>query len=291
MNYGESGGGLSASDVALLTGNGCNGNNGMGFGEGAGAWWIIIFLIFAFTGWGRGGFGGYGNNGGSDGIASQIFPNYVLNSDFSTLSRQVSDGFASIERRTDGIINGICDLGYNQLNLSNGINQNVSNGFYNTLNAITTNGYETRLGQNAISQNISNCCCDIREQIADCCCKVERGIDGVNYNMAMNMNSLQNTLCNNTRDIIESQNCGTKAILDAITANRIEDKNAQIQAQQNEINALRLAASQEKQNAYLLSELKPCPSAAYIVPNPNCCYEYQVTRNSGCGCNSGCGGY
>lgn len=42
------------------------------------------------------------------------------------------------------------------------------------------------------------------------------------------------------------------------------------------------------QNAYLLSELKPCPSAAYIVPNPNCCYNYGIVGPgygaSGCGC-------
>ena len=73
--------------------------------------------------------------------------------------------------------------------------------------------------------------------------------------MATNTNTLQNAMCLNTRDIIDSQNNGTRAILDAITANRIEDKNAQIQAQQNEINALRLAASQEKQNNYLISQL------------------------------------
>ena len=62
MNYGE--GGLSASDVALLT-NGRSGNND-GFGDGNG-WWIIIFLIFALGGWGRNGFGGGfdGGNGGA----------------------------------------------------------------------------------------------------------------------------------------------------------------------------------------------------------------------------------
>ena len=42
---GESG--LTASDVALLSGR--NGNND-GFGDGTGAWWIIIFIIFAFMG-------------------------------------------------------------------------------------------------------------------------------------------------------------------------------------------------------------------------------------------------
>ena len=108
--------------------------------------------------------------------------------------------------------------------------------------------------------------------------------------MAMNNNVLQQTLCNNTRDIIENQNANYRALHEEIVANRIEDKNAQIAAQQNEINSLRLAASQERQNAYLLSELKPCPSAAYIVPNPNCCYNYTVTGtgygSNGCGCNN-----
>lgn len=104
--------------------------------------------------------------------------------------------------------------------------------------------------------------------------------------MAMNTNSIQQTLCNNTRDIIESNNANYRALHDEIVANRIEDKNAQIAMQQNEINALRLAASQEKQNNYLISQLRPCPDPAYIVPNPNCCYDYTITRNT-CGCNCG----
>ena len=107
--------------------------------------------------------------------------------------------------------------------------------------------------------------------------------------MAMNTNSIQQTLCNNTRDIIENQNANYRALHDEIVANRIEDKNAQIAAQQNEINSLRLAASQEKQNNYLISQLgTKCAEPAYIVPNPNCCYNYNVTGfgygNNGCGC-------
>ena len=74
MNYGD--GGLSASDVALLT----KGNNN-GFGDGMGSWWIIIFLIFAFTGWGGRGFGNGNERGAMD--------NYVLASDFATLQRQI----------------------------------------------------------------------------------------------------------------------------------------------------------------------------------------------------------
>lgn len=56
--------GMSAADVAVLTGNAGNSrgcNDGFG-GEGWG--WIWLILIFAiFGGWGNG-FGGFGGNGG-----------------------------------------------------------------------------------------------------------------------------------------------------------------------------------------------------------------------------------
>ena len=274
MNYGESG--LSASDVLALTNN----RNGNGFGdEGNGAWWIVLFLIFALGGWGRNGFGGFGGNSGSG-----VTDGYVLASDF-----------AQVDRKLDTISNGICDSTFALNNtMTNGFaatQQTLCQGFSGVNQAISTNGYETRLGVQNLASQLANCCCDIRTAISDCCCTTQRGIDGINYNMAMNTNSIQQTLCNNTRDIIESQNANYRALHDEIVANRMEDKNAQIQAQQNEINALRLAASQERQNAYLLNELKPCPSAAYIVPNPNCCYNYSVNGfgyNNGCGCNS-CG--
>lgn len=238
---------LSPADVAVLSGNN-RGNDGM-FGND-GAWWIILFLIF---GWGRNGFGGNGGSGAYD--------NYVLSSDFATLQRLIQDGNNMLERRTDNIINGLCDGFYTQAQLINGVNTNISN----------------------LGFNLQNCCCDIKSQLADCCCTTQRAIDGVNYNLATNTCAITNNATQNTRDIIDAVNANYRSLHDEIVANRIEDKNAQITAQQNEINALRLAASQEKQNAYLLSELKPCPSAAYIVPNPNCCYNYSVTSN-GCGC-------
>ena len=255
MNYGE--GGLSASDVALLSGN--TGRNNDGFGDNSG-WWIIVFLIFALGGFGRNGFGG-GSGTGS------VSDNYVLATDFAT-----------IERKLDAVNNGICDATF-------ALNNTINNGFFGVQNSLTQGfgGLNTALLQGNYA---------LSSQLADCCCKTARAIDGVNYNMAMNTNSLQQTLCNNTRDIIENQNANYRALHDEIVANRIEDKNAQIVAQQNEINALRLKASQEAQNAYLINELKPCPSPSYIVPNPNCCYNYGINGygyNNNCGCN--CGNY
>lgn len=255
---GESG--LTASDVALLSGR--NGNND-GFGDGTGAWWIIIFIIFAFMGWGRNGFGGFGGGNGSGAT-----DNYVLASDFATIQRQLSDGFNDLTAQSRYIQNGICDGFY-------AMNTSLLNGFAGTNNAIMTNGYETRNAINSLSSDLASCCCNLRSDI-----------QGVNYNLATNTCALQNTMNMNTRDIVDTVNANYRALHDELVANKIENKNAQITAQQNEINALRLSASQSAQNAYLLSELKPCPSPSYIVPNPNCCYNYQVT--SGCG---GCGNF
>lgn len=57
MSLTEGNGGLSAADVAAVTGG--YGNNG--FFGGDGAWWLIILLLFANNGWGNGfGFGGGG---------------------------------------------------------------------------------------------------------------------------------------------------------------------------------------------------------------------------------------
>ena len=246
---------LSPADVAVLSGNARN-NDGIGFGDNA--WWIIVLLLF---GWGRNGFGGgYGASGG-------VGENYVLATDFAT-----------IERKLDGINNGICDATF-------ALNNTVTNGFAGVQQTLCQgfNGVNTAVLQSSV--NNERGLWNLSSQFADCCCKTQRAIDGVNYNMAMNTNSLQQTLCNNTRDIIENQNANYRALHDELVANKLEMKNDRIAEQQNEINALRLAASQEKQNAYLLSELKPCPSAAYIVPNPNCCYNYNVTP-AGCGCNN-----
>ena len=243
-----------------------NGNSG--FGNGDWSAWIIIFLIFALGGWGNN--NGFGGNRGNGSIAD----NYVLASDFATIQRQLSDGFGDLTAQSRYIQNGLCDGFY-------AMNTSLLNGFAGVNNSIMTNGYETR---NAIN-NLSS-------DLASCCCQTQRAIDGVNYNLATNTCALQNTMNMNTRDIVDTVNANYRALHDEIVANRIEDKNAQIQAQQNEINSLRLAASQERQNNYLISQLGPkCPEPAYVVQPPqqvtfptNCCGTF--TGYNGCGCGN-----
>lgn len=284
MNYSD--GGYSLADIAAATGS--NGRNNDGFGSDGNWAWVLIFLIFALGGFGR---NGYGFGGGTGSGATD---NYVLASDFATLQRQMDSGFDRIGNRIENVNNGLCDGFYamntGMLNGFSGVQQAMCQGFSGINQAIATNGYETRLGTQNLASQLANCCCDIRQEIADCCCKTQSSIKDVNYNMAMNTNAIQNAMCLNTRDLIENQNANYRALHDELVANRIEDKNAQIQAQQNEINALRLAASQERQNSFLISQLNPTPVPSYPVVNPNCCLNYQVT-NGCCGNGCNCGNY
>ena len=287
MNYSD--GGYSLADIAAATGN--NSRNNDGFGDGN-AWWIVVFLIFAMFGFGNRGFGN--GFGGGSGTGSGATDNYVLASDFATLQRQLDSGFDRNGQAINQVNQGLCDGFYamntGMLNGFSGVQQTLCQGFSGVNHAIATNGYENRLATQGLSSQLANCCCDIRQELASGFCGVNSSIKDTNYNMAMNTNALQQSMCNSTRDIIESQNNGTRAILDALTANRIEDKNAQITAQQNEINSLRLAASQERQNSFLISQLNPTPVPSYPVVNPNCCLNYQVTNGCyGNGCN--CGNY
>ena len=133
--------GLSASDVALLSGR--TGNNGDGMFGDNGAWWVIIFLIFAFMGWGR-------NNNGFGGNGLGATDNYVLASDFATIQRQLSDGFGDLTAQSRYIQNGLCDGFY-------AMNTSLLNGFAGVNNAIMTNGYETRNAIQGVSSQLADC--------------------------------------------------------------------------------------------------------------------------------------
>lgn len=234
-------------------GNGYCNNGGMFGNEWA---WIVILLLF---GWGRNGFGGYG--GGYGGVGE----NYVLATDF-----------ANIERKIDGVNNGLCDGFYaqntNMLNGFAGVQQTLCQGFSGIDRSIANLGYQQ-----------AQCCCEtkgaikdvaygneknawtISKQISDCCCDLEK----------MNMQN---------RFDAQAYNCNVLQAIDASSDKILKYlADEKTQALRDENFALRLSASQAKQNELLLDKLSPCPSPAYVVPNPNCCYQ-PISFNT-CGCN------
>lgn len=255
-----------ATGYALGSDSGGNRNNcGLFSGE-----WIWAFLIIALLFGDR-----WGNNNGGQNAMPMMMP-YALggfNASSTDTRAAISDGFAlnDLQRGVGSIQSGLCD-GFYAMNTSllngfNGVNTAMLQGFNSSNVAMLQ-------AQNALQAQLSNCCCETRE-----------AIQGVNYNMATNTCAIQNTLNSNTRDIIDSQQAGTRAILDYLC----QDKIATLQAENQ---ALRLSASQDRQNALLTTAMSaqtqqivntlrdPAPVPAYPVNNPN-------TPYSG-GCNSGC---
>ena len=261
----------NCASVPLVANIDGNGNGNSNWADGGWLWFIVV--IFAiFGGWG-GGFGnwGNGNNGGATPYSTSAVTQADLQRGFDT---------QSIVGKLDGISNGLCD-GFYAMNNSmltgfNGINTNIMQTGYGIQQAINADTVANMQNTNALQAQLANCCCETRE-----------AIQGVNYNLATNTCALQNTMNSNTRDIIDSQQAGTRAILDFLT----NDKIASLQAENND---LRRAASQDRQNALLttamsaqtnqiIDAVRPTPVPAFPASN---LYGYVY---NGCGCNTGCG--
>lgn len=217
------------------------GRNGDGmFGDNG--WWII--LLFLFAGWGRGGFGGFG--GGVEGVPATQ-----------------ADVRAAVDQQT--LISKLDNQTYGLADSTYALNNSIMSGFHGVDTAVCTLGYNMQNGFNTIAHQISDCCCETGRAI-------ERGFADTNYNMATQACDTRRAIADSTRDIIDANNAGVRSILDFLT----NDKIATLQAENQ---GLRFAASQAAQNAYLVSELRPCPVPAYTVPNPYCCNTYY----GGCG--------
>ena len=229
--------------------NGGYGNNGIFGNDWA---WIVILLLFGYGGRGFGGFGGFGGGfGGGCGApcATQ------------------SDVRSAVDQQT--LISKLDQQTYGLADSTYALNNAITNGFHGVDNALCSLGY-----------NLSH-------QLSDCCCATQRAIDSVKYENATNTCAIQNTIQNTTRDVIENANANSRAILDFLTQDKIatltaENQSLKFAASQSAQNAF-ITANQEAQTAELVRRLgRDCPVPAYVVPNPNCCYQYAVSP-TGCG--------
>ena len=242
--------GYSLADLAAATGR----NNNGGFGDDG--WWII--LLFLFTGFGRG--GGWGGAGGG------------------TTREEISYGFDmnGIENGIRGIQQGLCDGFYamntGMLNGFSGVHNALCQGFSGVNQTVNTSANSLENHVQAIGTQLAACCCDIRSDVT-------KGFADLGYALATQECATRQAVTDAARDIIASNEAGTRAILDFLTQDKIAALTAENQT-------LKFAASQQAQNNYLVSALKdPCPVPAYVVPNPNCCYGAAVYNT--CGGNYG----
>ena len=107
---------------------------------------VLYILLFAFCGGWGGNWGGNGNTGAG------VVDGYVLTSDF-----------ANIERKMDGINNGMCDGFYQQAQLVNGTNMAMANGFGQA--ELSRSNQQAALMQQLTAMQM---------QAAECCCNTQR---------------------------------------------------------------------------------------------------------------------
>lgn len=143
-----------------------------GFANGDGFAYILIILFALFGGNGF----GWGNRGSNPVTEADL----CSANSFSELKNQVgrmNDQQAAIARQTD---NAICQLGYQDLDHFSQLGNIVQQGFGTT-----------------------------QSQLAQCCCNIERGIDSVNYNGAMNTAAIQKTVTEQTQKVLDTM-CGNR---------------------------------------------------------------------------------
>lgn len=193
---------------------------------------IIALVVIASLFGGYGGFG-FGGFGGGAGLQGMA------------TRADINEGFAlnNITSGIQSIQNGLCD------------------GFHNQTVA-------TLQGFNGVERGFAT----LGHQLSDCCCENRAAIADLKYTMATEACATRNLMQTNTRDLIDNQNAGFRAILDRMTQteiNNLRDENhalkfAASQAAQNNY----LAALSDAQTAELIRRIAPMPIPSYTVPAP-----------------------
>lgn len=263
-----------------------NGNNGSSWGDD----WLALAALALIFGWGNGGFGGFGGFGMGGmmnpfmwGMYPYGFGGKCGGGDCATQA----DVRAAVDQQT--LISKLDNQTYGLADSTYALNNTITSGFHGVDNAICNLGYNVQQGFNTLGH-----------QISDCCCATQRAIDGVNYNMATQACDTRNVIQNSTRDILESNNSNTRAILDFLVQSKMDEKDGKISELQSELMLSRqnafFTANQDAQTAELIRRMgRDFPVNAVVVQPPtpvtfptNCCGQFSgygnYGYNNGCGC-------
>ena len=288
----ENGNGSLVMPVSPMYGGYGNGGFG-GFGGDSWAWIVLLLLLAGNGGWGMGGFGG--GFGGFD------FP--WLLSGQQGINANTNNGFqnALLNDNITSVRDGISSLSTQLCNCCSDVQMSLANGFAGVeqgansrqmANMQTAFGMQTAMNQgfNSLGSQLAQCCCDNR--LATCQTQNIIQSEGASTRFAD---------ANNTRDIIESQSNGTRAILDKLCQLELDGVKAQVEAKndriadlQRQLSEANLSASQTAQNAFiqqgfsnevdaLYNRLSNCPVPTTPVYGRTPIFT--CNQNTGCGCN------
>lgn len=256
--------GVSLADIAAVTRN--NDNND-GWGGNGGWWWIILWAMM--WGWGGNGWGGYGNNGAGAAYAGE-----------SVIQRAMDT--QSIIQKLDGINNGICSLGYDQLAQQNATNNLITSTGYGIERAIQADTIANMQNQFALSRQISDCCCDQRAATKD-----------LQYAMAQNDCSIKNLLQQLFQQLMWGQQSNFRDLTQLIETKfcdlTMAQKDETIAALRQQLNNCDRDGALNQLYLRLTANLNPNPVPAYPACNPHGVGNWAPQVLSGNGYSNGCG--
>lgn len=241
-------------------------NNGM-FGNGMDGLWGLIALAIVFGGFGGNGFGWGGNNNGNCGNmlydinanTNRGFDNVAIHNEIDEVQSTLANGFTNIA-------NSFANAEVGRCNQTTGLLQAI----------------------NSLGTAQQNCCCENRLATAD-----------LKYTIATENCADRQAIAMGLRDVLESNNRNTQAILDKLCAQELDAKNDLISTLRNQLSMADLRASQTAQTAQLLAgqtrevdalydRLKNCPVGTTPVYGNQPIFTCPVNVGAGFGC--GCGG-
>ena len=274
--------------------NGGNNNNGWGGSMGE---WIIGLVALGMLGNG-GMFGGFGGN-----AMGYDFP-WLLTGQ-QGINNNTNNGFDTLHlsNQIEGARDGVAGLS-NQLcsccgDITNAINTTAYNGEIAAANRQMANMNQNFNNQIATLQGFNN----IGSRLDDCCCENRLASCQTQNTIISEAANTRFADANNTRDIIDSNNRNSQAILDKLCQLELDGVKAQLEAKNDLIDQLRQEnlyargqASQVQQTAdiragqattanLLVNELRSCPIPSQPVYGNQPIFTCQPNYG-GCGCGN-----
>lgn len=241
-----------------------DGNNN-GWGDGGGWWaWILLFALF---GWGGNGFG-WGNNGQGN--------------QFTDAAVQRGFDNQAVMSKLNGIEQGICSLGYDQLNQMNGIQSTVMQTGWNIQQSINADTIANMQNTNALSRQVGDCCCENRMAVAQ-----------LRYDDATNTCSIVNAIKDASQAQIQNCNANYRQMHDELVQMQMDAKNETIAALRQQLNDCDRNSALQSTANYIINTVRPTTQPAYLTCNPNTgmvfpCGTNWQNNNCGCNGNNGC---
>ncbi len=220
--FGGTNAGPSLADIGALLGN----RNGGDFANGG--WWPIILLVALFGGWGNGGFfGNRGGNGGggcnssdsgSSASGALTRSDLCMDMNFQELKNSARNTEDTLNVGLANLNNAFCQQSYEAQSLLNSLGVTA-------LQTANSQNITALQNQNALQAIITQCCCDLKSLFAQ-----------AEYNRATDTCAITQAVRDAAREIVQNDNANYRQLHDEQIALQMQQKDAQINALQTQVN-------------------------------------------------------